>query len=383
MTRRALLSAAAPLLAAASLRIEKLEWLPIQATARTWWLNLRLTTNTGLSGLGEASDGFGLTPAVGEYAERQEAEVRRVFAAVQGQYLPNLLNVRKKMHREILAKGLTTATAVSALEQAAMDIEAKRQGKALVDLLGARKRDAIPVYANINRAAKPRTPEGFVQVAKRAWADGFRAVKLAPFDGGAPVPLGIDCVYAVREALGPQAQIMVDAHSFFEVDSGIALAKKLEGAKLTWLEEPVAPERVADTAAIRRKVSMPMAGGETLYGVEGFAALCRTRAVDTIMPDVKHCGGLREMMAIARMAARFGIMVAPHNPSGPVATAHSLAVCGAMANCNFLEIQYGEVEWRARTISPNEAISNGLMKISNLPGCGVELSNPASYEIQN
>jgi galactonate dehydratase len=117
-----------------------------------------------------------------------------------------------------------------------------------------------------------------------------------------------------------------------------------------------------------------MAGGETLYGVNGFLPLCRERAVDVIMPDVKHCGGVRELMAIAKMAKRFGVRVAPHNPSGPVATAFSLAACGAMENCDFLEIQYGEVDWRGEVVTPNERVEGGRMRISERPGCGVVLS---------
>jgi galactonate dehydratase len=337
--------------------ITRLEWLPVRATARTWWLNLRLTAADGVTGLGEASDGFGLTPAVGPLADQLEAEVRRQLS----------------QPLKAAPRNITEATAHSALAQAQIDIEAKRLGKPLVELLGGARRKSIPVYANINRAAKPRTPAGFAAVAKRAWADGFRAVKAAPFDGGVAVPLGVECVYAIREALGPEAKIMVDAHSLFGVASGIALAKRLEGARLTWFEEPVAPELVRETTAIRRKVNVPMAAGETLYGVEGFRPLCRARAVETIMPDVKHCGGPRELVAIARMAQRYGVKVSPHNPSGPVATAFSLAAACAMENCEILELQYGEVDWRAQVVSPPERITDGSLALSTLAGCGIVL----------
>jgi Enolase C-terminal domain-like len=84
-----------------------------------------------------------------------------------------------------------------------------------------------------------------------------------------------------------------------------------------------------------------MAGGEILFGLSRFAPLIRRRAVDT-MPDVKHCGGLLELTRIAAMAADEGVMVAPHNPGGPVSTAASVQACAGMKNVNYLELLYGE-----------------------------------------
>ncbi len=112
------------------------------------------------------------------------------------------------------------------------------------------------------------------------------------------------------------------------------IAERLEPYALTWYEEPVPPENVEDTVAISNRSRQPMAGGELLFGMSGFAQLVRMQAVDTIMPDVKHCGGLLELTRIAAMAAEEGVMVAPHNPSGPVSTAASVQVCAGMKNVN-------------------------------------------------
>ena len=151
------------------------------------------------------------------------------------------------------------------------------------------------------------------------------------------------------------------------------VAERLEPYTLTWYEEPVAPEKVEDTLAIKRRIRQPMAGGETLFGLAGFAPLVRRRAVDTIMPDVKHCGGLLELTRIAAMAAAEGVMVAPHNPSGPVSTAASVHACAGMKNVNYLELQYGEAIWRPDVLDPPERFVDGFIQVPDRPGFGVRL----------
>ena len=244
----------------------------------------------------------------------------------------------------------------------------------------------MPVYANINRVTQPRTPAGFAATAKQAVAEGFRSVKLAPWDGfkradftepakSQPVTDGIACVAAVREAVGDGVQVMVDAHSLFDVPLAIEVAQRLEPYRLTWYEEPVAPLLVPETVKIRRAIKQDMAGGETLFQMKGFSPLCRERAVEVIMPDVKHCGGLLELTHIAAMAQLDGVTVAPHNPSGPVSTAASIQVCAGMSNFKILELQWGEVPWRGELVSPVEKFENGDITVPTLPGLGVTLND--------
>ena len=167
---------------------------------------------------------------------------------------------------------------------------------------------------------------------------------------------------------------MIDCHSFFDVEQSVAVAGRLEPYNLTWYEEPVPPERVDDTVTIRHRIKQQMAGGEVLFGLSGFAPLVGRHAVDTIMPDVKHCGGLLEMTRIAAVAADAGVMVAPHNPSGPVSTAASVQVCAGMRNANYLELQYGEVDWRSDVLIPAERFTGGTIEIPDRPGFGVALN---------
>ena len=371
--------------AAPQLRVTKLELLPIRATARTVWLIVRLGTDAGLTGLGEASDAFGFANTTKEDAARMGSELRAFFALIESKSPLEIATYRQQAERLASGRGLLPATAYSAIEQALWDLAGKALDVPTYSLFGGKLRDTLPVYANINRATRPRTPEGFAAAAKAAVEDGFRAVKAAPFDGFPPpsapaaaieaaVETGIACVAAMREAVGPDVELMVDCHSFFDVPLAERVARRLEPQGLAWYEEPVAPERVEETLDIRRRIKQPMAGGELLFGVAGFAPLSRNRAVDVIMPDVKHCGGLLELMRIAAMAEADGVAVAPHNPSGPVATAASVQVCAVLKNFRLLEFQWGEVDWRREVIEPYETFERGTIRVPDRPGFGIELN---------
>jgi galactonate dehydratase len=368
-----------------ALRITGVELQPVRATSRTVWLFVRLMTDAGLVGLGEASDAFGFVNTTVADAARMRQELERFVALVKGGS-PFDVEAYRQRGDTLARQGLVAATAFSAIEQAMWDLAGKALDVPTHVLLGGKVRTQLPVYANINRATNPRTPDGFAAAAKRATADGFKTIKAAPFDGFPPptapaadiaraIDAGIDAVRAMRAAVGPSVGIMIDCHSFFDVEQSVSVAERLGPYNLTWYEEPVAPERVDDTVAIRRRIKQPMAAGEVLFGLSGFSALIRRHAVDTIMPDVKHCGGLLEMTRIAALAGDEGVMVAPHNPSGPVSTAASLQACAGMKNVNYLELQYGEVGWRSEIVVPAERFVGGAIDVSNRPGIGVSLND--------
>jgi galactonate dehydratase len=372
--------------AAPRLRVTGVELLPVRATARTVWLLVRLRTDAGLTGLGEASDAFGFANTTKDDAARMEAELRAFFELVKGQSPLDVGAYRQHAEPLVAKGGLVSATACSAIEQALWDLAGKALDVPTYSLFGGRVRDTLPVYANINRATTMRTPAGFAETAKAAVRDGFRAVKGAPFDGfppaGSPPAVveaalenGIACVAAMRDAVGPDVEVMVDCHSFFDVPMAERVAKRLEPVNLAWYEEPVAPERIEETREIRRRIRQPMAAGEILYGVAGFAPLSRNRTVNVIMPDVKHCGGLLELTRIAAAAEQEGVTVAPHNPSGPVSTAANVQICAVLRNFRLLEFQWGEASWRGDVVSPAEQFDRGTLRVPARAGFGIELND--------
>jgi galactonate dehydratase len=398
ISRRAFAGLAAGLLAAAAepwaalvaaaprLRVTGFELLPVRATERTVWLLVRLRTDAGLTGLGEASDAFGFMNTTKEQAARMESELRGFFALVNGKS-PLDIGAYRQAGEPIAAKGgLVSATAYSAIEQALWDLAGKALDVPTCTLFGGRIRASLPVYANINRATNPRTPAGFAATARAAVREGFKAVKGAPWDGFPPagasaasieaaVEAGIASTVAMRDAIGPDIELMVDCHSFFDVPLAERVARRLEPLNLAWFEEPVAPERIDETREIRRRIRQPMAAGEVLFGVAGFAPLSENRSVDVVMPDVKHCGGLLELTRIAAVAGRDGVTVAPHNPSGPVSTAASVQVGAVLNNFRLLEFQWGEVSWRHDVVTPAERFDNGSIQVPERPGLGIDLND--------
>lgn len=371
--------------AAPRLRVTGLELLPVRATARTAWLFVRLKTDKGLTGLGEASDALGFSNISKQNAQRIEAELRKFFSLAEGRSPFEIERYRQAGWQDASQGGALSATAFSAIEHALWDLAGQALDAPVHELSGGRVRDTLPVYANINRTTRPRTPEGFAATARQAAAEGFKSIKAAPWDGfprkGSPPEMaaaaerGIACVAAMREAVGPEVEILVDGHSNFPVPMAIDVARRLEPYNLGWYEEPIPPQRTAETLEIRKSIRQHLAGGEFLFGTRGFSPLCRDQAVHVIMPDVKHCGGLLELSRIAALADASGVAVAPHNPTGPVSTAASVQVCAGMKNFRILELQWGEAEWRSELVAPQEVFVNGAIAVPDRPGFGIKLND--------
>jgi len=372
--RRSLLGlGASALLGQAAPKIKDFTLWPVQATSRTVWLVVQLHTDSGLSGLGEASDAFGFASTTAAQAREMEQALATFVAIMKGRTALEIAHYRKVGEPLAKAGGLPYATAYSAVEQALWDLAGQALGVPTHTLFGGTVRERMPLYANINRTTTDRSPAGFAASARKAVAEGYRALKAAPWDGYPKVTAadGVACTRAIREAVGPAIDVMVDVHSSFTVEEAVRVAKELEPVQLRWYEEPVAPAKVAETVAIGRRIRQPLAGGEMLFGVSGFLPLCRDKAVAVIMPDVKHCGGLLAMTHIAAMAAAHGVSVAPHNPSGPVATVASLHATAGLSNCEILELQWGEVDWRGELLGPPERIAGGQIEIPKRPGFGI------------
>jgi len=216
-------------------------------------------------------------------------------------------------------------------------------------------------------------------------AEGFTAIKLAPFDevrGPAHVRTGpraawvpgVERVRAVRAAIGPAVELAVDCHGRFDLAEALAVAQALEECDLFWCEEPVPHTCIDDLSRITELVPMATASAESVYSVEGFAPFLTRRVVDVIMPDVKHDGGLMETARIAGAARAAGILVAPHNPAGPVSTAATAQVASTLSNLLILEYAWGEVDWRADLLEPAERIEDGHLLLPDGPGLGHRLN---------
>jgi galactonate dehydratase len=357
-----------------------LEIFRVHVNERGDWVIPRLQTSAGVTGIGDAS----------HHAKNTDPRVKlqEYFEALKGRSVFDVEWFRQQMQPDILKVGSSAACAFSGLEQALYDIQGQLLGVPAYQLFGGKLHATLRNYANINRSANPRTPAGFAEMAAKAIAAGMDAIKLAPFDGmplkgSAPeieahTQLGIHAIAAVREAIG-DADLLVDAHSNFDLQRGLDLARRLEPLRLYWLEE-ICPD-LADLATLNQTVPMPTAGGESLYGLQENHAYIAANAVDTLMPDVKYCGGMLELKKIAALAEAAGMPAAPHGPASPVGNISAAHVCAGMPNFQILEYAYGEVPWRAELIEPPEPLGpGGLLSVPDRPGLGIKLNEKVARE---
>lgn len=371
--------------------IQSMEIFSVRVNARGNWLFVRLRAGRSLAGLGEASHGFRFDAASDPDDRRMRRALEELFPLIRGRSPFDVEAFRSNAWSKARERGLPWVTAFSTLEQAQWDLSGKALGAPVYDLLGGKLRERLAVYANINRATNRRTPEEFAENAARAVSEGFRAIKVAPFDDFPPLTappgdlermadLGIRRIEAIRKAIGPKISLLIDCHSHFDSPLAIEIARRLEPFDLYWYEEPVPPARVEETLRIKSGIKQRLAGGEHLSGREAFEPICRRRSMDIIMPDVKHCGGILEGKKIAAMAEPLEIQVSPHNPSGPVATAASAQLCAGLPNFLILEHAWGEVAWRRELTDPPEHFTGGMLQLSDRPGLGIELNDRAVRE---
>jgi galactonate dehydratase len=362
--------------------ISDMELVHVRINRRGNWTVPRLKTSNGLSGLGDASQSTNDEQCIRflkQYLDMLRgrsifdiAWFRRASAPIRAQNGGNF--------------GRTpSAVAASAIEQCLWDLQGMALGLPAYELFGGRIQDRLRVYANINRSTDDRSPAGFAANAERAIAAGFDAIKLAPFDDMPPnvsdraqlehfMQLGIDCARAVRDVIGPRRDLLVDVHSHFDRQDGLALAKRFEPLNLYWLEEVCPPEPVEDLAAINKAAKMPTAGGEQIHGVKGFYPYIKAEAVDVVMPDVKVTGGMLELKMIAAMAEGAGLMCSPHGPASPIGNAAAAHVMATVANFEILEFSFGEVPWRSEFVDPPERVDGGSLILPDRPGLGYTIN---------
>jgi len=276
-------------------------------------------------------------------------------------------------------------TAISSIEQAIWDIKAKSLDISFLELLDGKNKSDIPLYANINRAVLDRSPDNFARVTKEAVIRGYKAVKLAPFDGVRPnlerdkwrkrVEKGFKRISAVHQAIDGNCDLMVDCHRRFASQDIIGLIDKIEKYNIFWLESPVWPnENIEGLRKIRKNSKIRLAGGERIRRIEDVWPFVSEQLLDVIMPDVKHCGGINNFIKIAAVAEAADISILPHNPSGPISTAISANLSSIIPNLIYLEYPYGEIDDRNIYIDIKEPIQKGNYDLDRLKNYGIGMN---------
>lgn len=337
------------------------------------WILLRLQDVDGHVGWGEASNSGNDDSAVAEI-ERQS-----------GRLAGNSKDALALAHH--LAAGAPTdkprRAAWSAVEHAVVELAARRRGVSVADMLagGGDSASQMPIYANINRMCRDRDPDSIAAAAKAAVAGGLQRLKFAPFDEVTPARLaaegaelaapGVERLRALRDAVGPDIDLMVDCHWRFTPDFTDFLAGHARALGISWIEDPMPDFDPSVMEPLRGESGARIAGGEAMLTYEDLEALAASGAVDVLIADVKFVGGVTALNRICRMAAQHGVEFAPHNPSGPVSTAASAHVAAANPNAAVVEYAFGEIDWRGDAC-PEERVADGAIAVAG-PGYGIAM----------
>ena len=179
---------------------------------------------------------------------------------------------------------------------------------------------------------------------------------------------------AVRKAIGKTNDLLVDASMRYNVELAQRIGRVLEENRVFWFEEPFAPEDVDSFAALRGTVGVPIAAGENEFGEQGFRELIRAKAVDIVQPDACRCGGISEVVRVARMAAKAGLRFAPHTWSDAVTVVANAHVVAAFPHGITVEIDRTGNPFIDELLEEPLAVRDGLLRLSDRPGLGLSLN---------
>jgi D-galactarolactone cycloisomerase len=351
-------------------------------------LLVEIATDEGITGWGEAG-----VPG------------HKATAAVISEILKPLLIGQDPFDREVLwermyakmrdygQKGIPI-DAISGIDIALWDVMGKALGLPVHKLLGGAMRDQVMAYATgLYYKESPRLMEELVQEALDYVKEGFRAVKMKI--GGLPLAQDLANVRAVREAIGPEILLMVDANHAYNTVTAIQVGRELEKSQVFWFEEPVIPEDLQGYLEVKEALDIPIAGGECEYTRFGFRDLISRRAVDIVQPDTCRVGGLSEAKKIAALSSAWGVPYFPHVWGTPVAMAaalHLMATLPEVPLCRnplpfyqtpALEFDRTPHPIREELTTQPFSLERGWVRIPTSPGLGVEVREEvlAKYRI--
>jgi galactonate dehydratase len=352
-------------------------------------LYVKIYTNQGIWGCGEGVDAISGTYHM----------VQNMGRRLRGQSPLNVNKIFEDIRRGGFFSGAQAGMYVavlSAFECALWDLAGKALNVPVYQLLGGKFRDKVRVYSDtaLYRSNNP-APKEFADSALNAVKMGFNAIKFDIDQAADPnrfdrynwtasqgeLQRMYDQLAAVREAVGPKIDIAVDMHGRYDLNTALAISKRVEPLNLLWLEEPVPADNVEAYRLISQETSTPIAAGENIYLAYGFRRLLEIGGVEAVMPDLQKCGGLGEGQRIANLANLYYIPFAPHMVAsflGAMACAH---VCASVPNFLIMEwqsyfhtnpmykeiVKYDEADW----------VVNSFIKVSDKPGIGVDINEEA------
>jgi D-galactarolactone cycloisomerase len=274
-------------------------------------------------------------------------------------------------------------SALSAIDVALWDLKGKILGQPVSVLLGGRRRQSVRTYATGMYFTKAESlSEKLAQEALGYKEQGFDAMKMKV---GLNIEEDIENVKAVRQAIGPDIDLMIDANHAYSLTEAMKLARAVESYRISWFEEPVSPEYYSSYSQLRKATSIPIAGGECEYLRCGFLHLFQQQCVDIAQPDICAAGGLTEVKRIADMAYTFGVDLVPHTWGTGIALSAAMHLIanidmpgGRLNNPDALmELDRTENPLRDELVQPTFSPDNGRLQVPDEPGLGVNVDEDA------
>jgi D-galactarolactone cycloisomerase len=351
------------------------------AYSRAWYdtrtaMVVEIETDQGLIGWGECYGPAPITAAVvkamapwliGEDPLRTDFLWRTIYA-----------RLRDHGQKGVVIQGL------SGIDIALWDIKGKHFGVPVYQLMGGPVRTEVNAYATgLYRRQSGDPLKYLAEEAAEYVADGFKAVKLKV---GFGVEEDAAVTRAVRDAIGPDVGLMVDANHAYDAVAAIRLGRMIEAHDIGWFEEPVPPEDVAGYKAVKAALPIPIAGGECEFTRFGFRDMLTSRAIDIIQPDTCAAGGLSECKKIADMAEAFGVRYNPHVWGTGIAIAASLQLLAVLPSHTptslaplepLLEFDRTEHPIRQSLLMQPIEHSKGIVRVPGGPGLGIEIDRAA------
>jgi D-galactarolactone cycloisomerase len=349
-------------------------WSQDTITSRSVGL-VKITTDEGIIGWGEGCGG----PAA--------AVVNEIFAPLLiGEDPTNRSALWQKMFHSIYNANLAVGfggSAISAVDTALWDITGKALDVPIYHLLGGKIRDSIPVYATGLYYTQGEFPSRLIDEARGYVESGFIGMKTKI--GGLSIDEDVKRVKAIRDAIGPDVKLMVDANQAYNASSAIRIGQKLSDLDLVWFEEPVNAQDIEGYLLVKNSLPMAIAGGENLRTRYEFQQFLSKRAYDIVQPDVINVGGISEMRNVAMTANTMGIQVNPHVWGSPIMIAASLHVASTIPPCPpsgnpepFVQESVMEYDRTPSAIRDNISpqtfkMTDGRLKVPTGPGLGVTI----------
>lgn len=336
------------------------------------WVFAVVETDDGLTGLGEGT--------LNGFARTVEAAIQELKHLIIGMDPFQTEAIALRLSRDVYSNGgQVQGAALSAIEFACWDICGKATGQPLYNLLGGRCQDKLRAYAN-GWYRGPRTPEHFAEAAKAVVARGYTALKFDPFGSAwrtvdaTEFRLAVEIIAAVREAVGPNVDLLIEGHNRFSVHTALQYAEAMAPFQPMWFETPVPPFRVSSMVEVARRSPVPIACGEDYYCREQFAELLQHDAVHIIQPEPQFLGLSAAKQVCGMVHAHNGV-VAPHSAQGPVCSLVCAHLNAATPNFLIHEIfdDFND-PWESELLTAHVEVQGGYIMLPPGPGIGAELN---------